>query len=74
MGRVGKEEREKLNNIPNGKFQIMNKENRINFELIYQLVIDLNSKDLDIPLVQALKIAKEQFQTYWLIKILTESI
>ncbi|MDJ0632767.1 MAG: ATP-binding protein [Xenococcaceae cyanobacterium MO_188.B29] len=74
MGRVGKEEREKLNNIPNGKFQIMNKENRINFELIYQLVIDLNSKDLDIPLVQALKIAKERFQSYWLIKILTGSI
>ena len=52
----------------------MNKENRINFELIYQLVIDLNSKDLDIPLVQALKIAKERFQSYWLIKILTGSI
>ena len=73
-GRVGKEERNKLNNLPNGKFQIMNKENRINFELIYQLVIDLNNKDLDVPLVQALKIAIEQFQSYWLIKILMGNI
>lgn len=73
-GRVGKEERNKLNQLPNGKFQIMNKENRVNFELIYQLVIDLHNKDLDVSLVQALKIATEQLQSYWLIKVLTENI
>ena len=73
-GRVGKEERDKLNTLPNGKFQIMNKDNRIDFELIYQLVIDLHNKDLDVPLVQALKIATEQFQSYWLVKILTGNI
>ena len=73
-GRIGKEERDKLNSFPNGKFQIMNKENRVNFELIYQLVIDLHNKDLDVPLVQALKIATEQLQSYWLIKILTGDI
>ena len=70
-GRVGKEERNKLNDFPNGKFQIMNQENRVNFELIYQFIIDLHNKDLDVPLVQALQIATEQFRSYWLIKILT---
>ena len=71
-GRVGKEERNKLNNFPNGKFQVMNQENRVNFELFYQFIVDLNNKDLDVPLVQALKIATEKFQSYWLIKILTD--
>lgn len=72
-GRVGKEEKNKLNSLPNGQFKIMNQENRINFELIYQLVVALNNKDLDLPLVEALKIAREQFPSYWLIGMLTEN-
>ncbi|MGK7948322.1 MAG: exonuclease [Xenococcaceae cyanobacterium] len=70
-GRVGKEEKNKLNSLANGQFKIMNQENRIDFELIYQLVVDLNNQDLDIPLTEALKIIIEQFSSYWLIKILT---
>ena len=48
----------------------MNQDSRIDFELIYQLVVDLNNQDLDIPLTEALKIIIEQFSSYWLIKIL----
>lgn len=48
----------------------MNQDSRIDFELIYQLVVDLNNQDLDIPLTEALKIIIEQFSSYWLIKLL----
>ena len=69
-GKVGKEEKNKLNSLANGQFKIMNQESRINFELIYQLVVDLNNQDLDISLTEALKVIIDRFSSYWLIEIL----
>ena len=44
--KVGKLEKEKLDNTTNGVFITMTKEQRVNFELIYKLVIDFYNQDL----------------------------
>ena len=69
-GKVANEEITKLNNAENGNFLTMGQENRINFELIYNLIVDIQNKDLDLPLETALRIISSKFKNYWLIKIL----
>ena len=66
-GKVGKEEIAKLKNAPNGDFKMMEQENRINFELVYKLIVDIQNRDLDIPLETALKMISERLKNYWLI-------
>jgi DNA replication protein DnaC len=67
-GKVGKEEIEKLNNTSNGKFLIMNKEQRIYFEIIYKLITDIHNRDLEVNLSEALPIIKNQMPDAWIIK------
>jgi DNA polymerase III epsilon subunit-like protein len=43
-GKVGKESIEKLRYTPNGDFLIMDKGDRLNFELIYDLIVDIKTK------------------------------
>ena len=66
--KVARQEIEMLNNAPNGSFLTMDQENRINFELIYQLIVDIQNRDLDISLEKALPIIKSHFSNYWLIE------
>lgn len=68
---VGEMEIEKLNNTQNGTFAIMDKEDRINFELIHNLITDIQEKDLDIELNVGLKALKAKLKDYWLISLLT---
>ncbi len=63
-----KQEIEMLNNASNGSFLTMDQDNRINFELIYQLIVDIQNRDLDISLKKALPIIKSYFSNYWLIE------
>ena len=69
---VGAKEIAKLKNTKNGQFLEMNRENRITFELIYQLISDIYNQDLDVDLdtelKPALKIIADYFQDYWLIE------
>ncbi len=65
---VARQEIEMLNNAFNGSFSTMDQENRINFELIYQLIVDIQNRDLDISLEKALPIIKSHFSNYWLIE------
>ena len=69
-GKAGKEEIAKLNHADNGEFIVIGRENRINFELIYKVIVDLQNKDLDLALETALPILNSYFQNYWLTKIL----
>jgi len=69
---VGEMEIEKLNNTPNGTFTIMDKEDRVNFELIHNLITDIQEKDLDIELNVGLKSLKAKLKDYWLIYLLTQ--
>lgn len=67
-GKVGKEEIEKLNYTKNGEFVMMEKQNRVIFELIYKLIIDIQEGDLDIELEHAIAILISHYKSYWLIK------
>lgn len=67
-GKVGREEIAKLNNTPNGSFLMMERDNRLNFELIYQLIVDIQNRDLEISLETALPLIQAQFSNYWLIQ------
>ena len=70
-GKAGKDEIAKLNHTKNGKFMIMDAKNRINFELLYSLVVGIENKDLDVPLKDLISVVTEELKDYWLIKILT---
>jgi DNA polymerase III epsilon subunit-like protein len=69
-GKVGKLEIEKLNNTKNGEFVIMDEENRLNFELIYNLIIDIQHQDLDINPEEVLRLLPSYFDSYWLTTLL----
>ena len=69
-GKVGNEEIAKLNNASNGNFLAMGQENRVNFELIYKLIVDIQNRDLDLPLETALREISDRLKSYWLIKSL----
>jgi hypothetical protein len=66
---MGKEEIEKLNNTKNGRFEIMEQDNRLNFELIYRLIIDIYNQDFDVSLATALPILSSHLKDYWLFKL-----
>jgi Cdc6-like AAA superfamily ATPase len=53
-GKVGKERIKQLENSVNGNFVLFNKKDRILFDLIYDLIISIHNKDLDIDLESAL--------------------
>ena len=67
-GKVGKESIEKLRYTQNGDFLIMDKGDRLNFELIYDLIIDIKNKDLDVDLRTTLHLLSQELKDYWLIK------
>jgi DNA polymerase III epsilon subunit-like protein len=68
-GAVGKQEIEKLNHTSNSNFKIMDKDNRINFELIYKLITDIQNKDEEFELDKALHVLMSELNDYWLIKV-----
>lgn len=66
--KVGKLEIEKLNNTNNGKFILMEQNERVNLELIYQLIIDIQQKDVDFDMGRALNFCRNNFTEDQLIK------
>lgn len=69
-GKVGKLEIEKLNNTKNGEFLLMDEENRLNFELIYNLIIDIQQQDLDVNSEEFVELLPIYFDFYWLTTLL----
>ena len=69
---VGSKEIIKLDRTKNGQFRILERNDRITFELIYKFISDIYNQDLEIDpnteLAPALKILANYFQQYWLIK------
>lgn len=70
-GAVGLTEIEKLNHSPNGQFLTMEQEDRVSFELIYNLVIDIQEKDLEVDLAMAIHVLITQMSDCWLIVALS---
>ena len=63
-GKVAKENIEKLNNSPNAKYILFTKEDRIFLELVYQLILDILNKDIDVDLETALKVLTTHKEWY----------
>ncbi len=72
-GKVASTEIEKLNNADNGYFLIMNRSNRIHFELIYKLITDVQNREVDLELESTLQIMMQYFNNYWLIRNLMKN-
>ncbi|MBD1852104.1 exonuclease domain-containing protein [Leptolyngbya sp. ST-U4] len=68
-GKVGREEIEKLNNAANGEYRLMEENDRIDFELLYKLVIDIQNRDLDVDLLAALEVVTDELKDNWLIQL-----
>jgi hypothetical protein len=71
-GKVAKEEIKKLENADNGNFVIMEKEDRINFELIYKLITDIQNRDVKFKIEEALLELIDYLDNYWLINLFDE--
>lgn len=69
---VGSREISKLDNTKNGEFKLLDRDNRITFELIHKFISDIYNQDLEIDLdtqlEPALRILADYFRQYWLIK------
>ncbi|MCG5060369.1 MAG: exonuclease [Limnoraphis sp. WC205] len=62
---------EQFRNADNGNFIFMDKEQRIIFELVYQMIVDIQNRDLEVNLSEALDIVLFDYRNYWLFKNLT---
>ncbi|NJL90176.1 MAG: exonuclease [Coleofasciculaceae cyanobacterium SM2_1_6] len=69
-GTVGRENINILKNADNGEFILLEREKRINFELLYRLIIDIQEQDLEVDLSKALPIAARHLRDDWLVQIL----
>jgi len=68
-GKVGRAEIEKLKKAVNGQFIYMDKEDRINFEVIYKLIIDIQNRDFEVDLEMAMKTLISLMSHHWLLKM-----
>lgn len=69
-GKVGKERIKQLENSANGNFILFNKKDRILFDLIYDLIISIYNKDLDVDLESALTFVTTHQEWYhWIFSI-----
>ncbi|MEA1955734.1 MAG: hypothetical protein U9N02_04485 [Campylobacterota bacterium] len=64
------EEKEKLNNIKNGKFIDMDKNDRIIFETFYEIISAYDNKDIDFKLVDLIEGLTKIYKDFWLSKFL----
>jgi hypothetical protein len=69
-GKVGREEIEKLNHSSNGVFLLMEQEQRLDFELLYRLIVDIQNRDLDIELATALESTLTELKDSWICQLL----
>ena len=71
-GKVGRDEIEKLNYSKHGAFLSMAEPERLDFELIYCLIIDIQNRDLEITLEEALQdvMINVDLKESWLVQLL----
>jgi hypothetical protein len=66
-GKIAQERVEQLKNSPNGQFVLLNRHDRIHLNLTYQLMIDIQNRDLEVDLESALKVLITHYKWYhWL--------
>ncbi|MBF0200622.1 MAG: hypothetical protein HQK66_04790, partial [Desulfamplus sp.] len=70
--KVAMQEILRLNSHEKGGFIMMDRENRILFESLYRLVTDIQNRDVEMDLEDAVKVIKKLHSEYWMIKLLKE--
>ena len=73
-GTIGRENINIFDKAKNGEFMVFDREKRINFELLYKLIIDIQEQDLEIDLSKALPIAARHLRNDWLVQLLGKSL
>jgi DNA polymerase III epsilon subunit-like protein len=68
-GKVGRGEIEKLNHTQNGVFITMDENQRIDFELIYRLIIDIQNYDIEISLEDAIQCIQVELKDCWVCQL-----
>lgn len=69
-GKVGQAEIEKLNYSSNGVFLLLEQEQRLDFELIYQLITDVQNRDLEVELQPALELVLTELKDAWICQLI----
>lgn len=67
--KVARQEIEKLNAFENGRFQLMDRGDRILFETIYRLITDIQNREIEADLDRATRVLRHVYHDYWLIKL-----
>ena len=68
-GKIGRGEIEKLNHTQNGSFITMDEEQRIDFELIYRLIIDIQNCDIEVRLEDAIQCIQVELKDCWVCQL-----
>jgi hypothetical protein len=71
LGKRSLELLENFRNYQQTEFIFMDKEERITFELIYQMIIDIQNYDLEVTLTEALDTVLFEYRDYWLFQKVT---
>ena len=69
-GKVGKAEIEKLINAKNGNFQVLERSQRIDFDLVSDLITDINNRDLEVEMSECLKVLRPELAHCFVFRIL----
>jgi hypothetical protein len=69
-GKVSNDEIAKLQNASNGDFLMMEQEMRVVYETIYQLIIDLQNRDIDVALEDLMEGICTRFKEFWLCRLI----
>lgn len=70
-GAVGLAEIQKLNHSPKGQFRVMDQDDRVSFELLYNCILDIQERDLEVDLAMALPLLLDALKDDWLIAALS---
>ncbi|MFN3360920.1 MAG: AAA family ATPase [Pseudanabaenaceae cyanobacterium] len=68
--KVGRAEITKLNQSNQGRFMVMDRQDRIRFDLCYELIVAVQNRDLEVPLEKAIDALLRYIPSYWLLQIL----
>ena len=71
-GKTGASEIEKLNHTKNGRFSIMDEAQRLDFELIYSSIVDIQNCDLEVELTTAMPTIFTSLQHSWICQLIAE--
>nr|WP_320191515.1 hypothetical protein [uncultured Desulfobacter sp.] len=71
--KVAVQEINHLKNRGNGVVVSMDRDNRVLFESLYRLITDIQNRDIDMDLHDAVKVIKKLHQDYWVIRLLEDN-